>query len=327
MNEQAKDASFVEKRVGLIGPPGSGKSFLFQDIADCVSRGLHGFAQQHRLSVQPAGEYRKFLRRERYQVPEATTDKVDARLELRYLDNGIEYREQVHTRDGPGELYFRNVDEVRPVAQMQSANAATGSDAAANTATLDDMRREWHEWLGAAEGLVLVASPQRITTRSFVSRVTEYVEDFTEEENLSGRRLSELQRIVITVTMFDLLLLPFGTQALNVALQPDAVLQILRTYLTSVSPELGDMVSYLRGQAKKKLDIRVLATSSYGFNLEFGCPNVDPDATPYAPHASQLPRPFDVDAAKRFPYMTADAFVFAATGLENEFLFPLQKVI
>jgi hypothetical protein len=77
----------------------------------------------------------------------------------------------------------------------------------------------------------------------------------------------------------------------------------------------------------RDVDVQFTVTSAYGFTRDFGNPNIDPFAE--SERRFQLS---DEDSLRRAvdeywrPFLTADPFIYAASGIPSGFMFSLDQV-
>jgi hypothetical protein len=133
-----------------------------------------------------------------------------------------------------------------------------------------------------------------------------------------------LERVAIAISMFDLLLLRFGNRSRDIATEPEAVLAILHAHMRPAFDIIKDFRPF--PSQEREIDLRFIATSSYGFHPQLGCANIDAKAEILNPENSRFPVPLTPENV-RYPYMTADPFIFAALGLESPFLFTRDEIL
>lgn len=303
-----------EVHVGLTGPVMSGKSNLFVDIERCIDLGFHGFPHWRRLAIETDRNYRALIRQNHGSIPASTRTATDIRFDLKFRadpHSAIEESLVVHVRDAPGEAMFPRSSAAR---QVQSDKDRLGS--------LNEQKERLDEWFAKAAGIVLVVSVLGAGAYSGFAELVGKVEDFFQKAG--EPEFEKLERVVVAISMFDLLMLRFGPRALDVATDPEAVLAILNAHMRPAFDVLKDFRPF--GQAGRRIDLRFLATSSFGFHTAFGCPNVETANTKFDPKEEQYPEPLHPEK-RRYPYMTADPFVFAAVGMNSPFLFTRDEIL
>ena len=288
--------------VALSGRTKSGKTNMFYDFADSLTAGTHGYAQWRAMKIDLNREHMIRVRKSREaKRTDSTRVATDTLFDLSFRKDqrsADRYSCSIHVRDSPGGAAY-------PVGELDAAMAAE--------------KIKYDDWLKQSVGIVLVVSALESFKLNGESGLVDSVELFF--DNAGKAEFQNLKRLVFVVSMFDLLLLKFGRMARIVAANPQAVLDILHAHLFPVR-RLIENFKPAPGQ-RNQLDLRFLATSSYGFVPEFGCPNVDVDSAELDPALESYPEPL----ADRSPYMVADPFVFAATGLENQFLFKREEIL
>ncbi|WP_420409233.1 hypothetical protein [Hoeflea sp.] len=300
--------------VGLTGPVRSGKTNLFVDFAKCVELNFHGFQQLHNIEIETDRANRRLLRSYYRNLPDATESVTDIRFNLNIslpeangTEPGAPLEEKqftIHVRDAPGEAAFPEED-------------LTG-----RTNPHASKLKELDEWFSKAKGIVLVISALNAGTDAGFEALIEKVEDFFER---AGKpEFQNLERVAIAISMFDLLLLRFGNRSRDIATEPEAVLAILHAHLKPAFDIIKDFRPF--PSQERDIDLRFIATSSYGFHPQLGCANIDTKAETLDPGNSRFPVPLTPDNV-RYPYMTADPFIFAALGLDSPFLFTRDEIL
>ncbi|MDF1610331.1 hypothetical protein PZ897_19290 [Hoeflea sp. YIM 152468] len=303
-----------EIHVGLTGPVRSGKTNLFVDFAKCVELNFHGFRQLHDIKIETDRINRRLLRSYYRNLPEATESVTDIRFDLEVdlpapegaaPGNGLQNRQfTIHVRDAPGEAAFPNTE------LSGTANPHV------------EKTRELDEWFSKAKGIVLVISVLNAGTDAGFEALIDKVEDFFER---AGKpEFQNLERVAIAISMFDLLLLRFGNRSRDIATEPEAVLAILHAHMRPAFDMIKDFRPF--PSQERDIDLRFIATSSYGFHPQLGCANIDATAEILDPGNSRFPVPLTPDNV-RYPYMTADPFIFAALGLDSPFLFTRDEIL
>lgn len=300
--------------VGLTGPVRSGKTNLFIDFAKCIELNFHGFQQLHNIEIETDRVNRRLLRSYYRNLPDATESVTDIRFNLNVslpdpdgpqLAGQLEDKQFIiHVRDAPGEAAFPGPEVVG------KANPHASK------------LKELDEWFSKAKGIVLVISALNAGTDAGFEALIEKVEDFFER---AGKpEFEHLERVAIAISMFDLLLLRFGNRSRDIATEPEAVLAILHAHMRPAFDIIKDFRPF--PSQEREIDLRFIATSSYGFHPQLGCVNIDTEAETLNPDNSRFPVPLTPENV-RYPYMTADPFIFAALGLESPFLFTRDEIL
>jgi hypothetical protein len=136
-----------------------------------------------------------------------------------------------------------------------------------------------------------------------------------------------LKRLIVVFNKYEHLFTRFGTDAVSVALRPHAALYTVRREFQH--RRWLQRLSQLARSAD--VDLRFTVASSLGFTRSFGAPNVDADATKNASGPMRFRVKTGVTgelAAEPLwrPFMTADPFIFAATGLVNAYMFTVEDL-
>lgn len=300
--------------VGLTGPVRSGKTNLFVDFAKCVELNFHGFQQLHNIKIETDRANRRLLRNYYRSLPDATESVTDIRFNLNvslpdqeghHLGGHLEDKHfTIHVRDAPGEAAF------------------PGPEMPGKTNPHASKTKELDEWFSKAKGIVLVISALNAGTVTGFEELIEKVEDFLER---AGKpEFEHLERVAIAISMFDLLLLRFGNRSRDIATEPEAVLAILHAHLRPAFDIIKDFRPF--PVQERQIDLRFIATSSYGFHPQLGCANIDAKVETLNPDNSRFPIPLTPENV-RYPYMTADPFIFAALGLESPFLYTRDEIL
>lgn len=291
--------------MGLTGPVRSGKTLLLYDVQRSLEMGRHGFPQWRDIKIDTGRDYRSRVRKFHGEVPGATVATIDIEFDLifRPAPDSLEPQAvSVHVRDAPGKAAF------------------PGDDAPAEE--LAKHREGLDEWFAKATGIILVISVLGAGTYRGFGELVEKVEEFFQK---AGKpQFERLQRIVVAISMFDLLMLRFGPRAFDVASDPEAVLRILHAHVRPAREVVKDFRPF--GRQGANVELRFLATSSFGFHPGFGCPNVEVEGSLLDPAAARYPDPLKPEQL-RYPYMTADPFVFASLGIDGPFLFTRDEMI
>lgn len=172
---------------------------------------------------------------------------------------------------------------------------------------------EFEKFRDKSNGAVFMIGALDLFEPEKVATVIAEISGFLEMSDKGKNR-----NVVIAVTMFELLLMPFGSYAAQFAASPRQMARMLKNVL-------GYSVGLKGLLLETNLDIRIIPVSSYGFVPGLGSPNVNPEmkrlrngdelaTTPYVEH-------------NYYPFLIADPFIFAATGRPNDYLFKLSDII
>lgn len=289
--------------VVLAGPTKSGKTNLYSDLVRCIQTGTHGYPGSLGLKAEVGLIERRELRMLGGRLDESTNSLEKISFTLGYSNPA---------RQGQAELL--KVHVIDPPGEASIPLAGINNDFSEKKKQLDELTDD-------AVGIVLVISVLDANNPQKFDLLLRYVEDLLLKYAESGS--VGTKRLAIAVSMFDLLMLRFGSKAFDVAVHPDSILLILKEHLQPVHRILRDFS--LPGESPTWLDIRIAAVSSYGFIPEFGCPNLNMRGVPLDKAAHTYPEPLVRET--HYPFLTADPFVFAATGIGNRFLFKLDQIL
>jgi len=303
-------------KVSVVGEPASGKSVALGQLVDATREGTVGYEAGKFKNIWAADRetralVKKFRVKQRADNEGATErahaavfDLTEAAQEPPWplysggAQSQGERSYRIAVLDVPGEI-FRDTEQ-RPKNIAESLE-------------------RFEAWLSQSDGVVFFVPAPHITRAESFEMPSEQLFNILEEKRSGG--LPNLRRMVIAVSMFDTLLMPFADAALDIASQPAKVRAILALCLKEVSTQIREMIANAEACG---LDLRIIATSSYGFEGKFGCPNLDPDRGQMSPTRLDL---FPVATSSIFRYLVPDPFIWAATGADNDFLFPLRELV
>jgi hypothetical protein len=133
----------------------------------------------------------------------------------------------------------------------------------------------------------------------------------------------QLKRISIALNQYERLFTEFGSDAAQIAAVPDVARGVARSRLRDV-PFMERMRDLDRAWGGP-YDIKVIPTSAYGFLPDFGNPNINPDSAPNTPFIAYEASDGGMEF-EQHPFLAADPFVFAASGLENDFMIGIEEI-
>ncbi len=135
-----------------------------------------------------------------------------------------------------------------------------------------------------------------------------------------------LERVVAVFSKYDRLFARCGPESVDIAVRRHAALYAVRRelryrrWLQHLSL-LGRMLD---------TDIRLTVASALGFTRSFGTPNADPNTGRPTSAPARFRTKNDspgLDSAPLWrPFLTADPFIFAATGISNVYMFTFDEV-
>ena len=137
-------------------------------------------------------------------------------------------------------------------------------------------------------------------------------------------RPGKLRRIVIVFTQYERLFVRFGSSAFQFASRQAVARFVVQRFLQR-APWLNNLHTFEAGGQRK---VRFTVTSAFGFVNGHGNPNLNPYREKEMPFLKFDTRANGdrIDRDLWRPFLTADPFIFAATGEESYFTFPYQIV-
>lgn len=304
------------RKVGLIGEKASGKTNLFMDLPYALDQGLHGYPVEEELKIIPDRDTLFKVKDYRRRDPEIGTNQLQRG---RYMLS----RTQVPARQSwTGEPRDRDWKSIE--FELMDAPGETQFPTNSGKDHFPKQREEQNEWLMDAKGLIITLPAFKLVDPEALSKILEYL------MNIDSNRLLGLSRVVVTLTMFDLLMFRFRDRALEFAAIPSFVRDILHAAIDKDT--LDDLRYFQTEHLDRDVEIRFIAISSWGFLPTYGCANLDPngvkpDGTEFGQRLTDIESHHqDPTSAKRYPYMAADPVIYAATGQENPFFFRREQL-
>lgn len=306
----------------LVGPRGGGKSSLLATATDCIVQNAHGYPAELRPSLQP-------ITRAAFHGFDSAASKLDI------LDGMVDDYQKLR-RDfiaggaptEPGRLaeyFFRltlNGAESSPLRE-KAACLLRVVDAAGGVAIPDDsapheapseLREDFASRLQSADAIVLVLPLARIEDAGWIGNLARLV------ERLALAPDQRLKRVVVAFSQYERLFVRLGPSAFTYACDPAVALYALRRSL--LSAPWSDALRALQ----RRVAVRFIALSAYGFVKTFQAPNIDPHAEGERRFRRKTiagPRGF---AEFWRPFLTADPLLYAALDLDNAFLFSFADI-
>jgi hypothetical protein len=183
-----------------------------------------------------------------------------------------------------------------------------------------ESRDAFIDYLVHSEGLVIVLPLYRIRRPRFDQLMDRLIDALTPDDTLPGEA-PRLRRVIIALSQYERLFVQFGNQAAEIASHPHVARQAAASRLRDVP-----WMRRLR-ELRRRYHIKVIVTSAYGFLPDFGNPNLDPDAEPNLPFAIRVDPDNPANSEyERHPFLAADPFIFAASGLDNQFMLDIEEV-
>ena len=307
--------SRLDVKVGLIGEKASGKTNLFMDLPFALDNGLHGYPLSWSLKIQPANSATRLKVKDyRRSDPEVGTSRlVEGQYRL--------HHPAIRHSDETGAL--SKDPTVTTEFELQDAPGETQFPTNSGGNPFPDQRDSQNDWLRDAGALIITLPAFRLFDPGALTSILDYL------SRIEADRLRGLKRVVVAITMFDLLMFRFRDRALELAAIPSFVREILKV---AISDDTLDHLKYFEIDHLTGVDIRFIAVSSWGFIPNYGCSNLDPNGV--KPDGAEFGQRFvdvtsrkdDPKSAKRFPYMAADPMIYAITGFEHRFFFRLEQL-
>jgi hypothetical protein len=332
--------------VCILGPPSGGKTTLLRTMASCLAQEASGYApgyvssfnltevqeREFNEGVQEAD--RRIIKRPtggRYAGEEAQFHAREAQIE--------HWGQEVSPRasDGPADYHFLLEWALGPLSHSDSGQKVAERvwmqivDAAGDLSTwsrpppedwtpqLDDLE----DRLRVTDAVLIVVPLDSHGADLWATHLHEVI------DKLVGIPADErtLKRLIVVFSKYEYMFTRFGTDAASVALRPHAALYTIRREFQH--RRWLQRLSQLALGAD--VDLRFTVASSLGFVRLFGAPNVDADTSENA----SSPMRFRVKTGSTGelvadplwrPFITADPFIFAATGLANAYTFTAEDV-
>lgn len=332
--------------VTLLGPSNAGKTTLLRTMASCLAQEASGYApgyvssfnltelQEHEFNegFQDAG--RRIIKRPaggRYASEEAQFHAREAQIE--------HWGQEVSPRasDGPSDYYFllewspgpfsdSEPDQPLPEPALMHVVDAAGDLSTWSRPPPEDWGQQLDELedrLRVTDAALVVVPLDSHGTDLWANHLYEVIDKLV---RISGEE-RPLKRLIVVFSKYEQMFARFGTDAVSIALRPHAALYTVRRELQH--RRWLQRLSQLARSAD--VDLRFTVASSLGFIRQYGTPNVDADASKNA----SRPMRFRVKAGTTGelvadplwrPFMSADPFIFAATGLANAYTFTAQEI-
>jgi hypothetical protein len=336
-----------EIRIGLIGPNKAGKTSMFQTLHESLDHSRHGFPKGTEPQIRRTAEATPI---EGLSL-EAIFDQIivgegsdgsdgEAGKVLAGEITGTK-PEEIVTRHFS--LSYRDRRRERRTIQLAITDAAGEHSFGKNlqNATFKQYRSELNRELAKCHGFVVVVPFSNATDASFVRQLESWL---TALDAIAARQQKDgaaptQRRLVIALTRYDTLLTDFGSEALNLAADPGIATDIINRLVRVTTNGIGykNNIAKFDESAGGRFQIAFVPTSSFGFVPGFGCVNLDPDVPQEdamsAINTGSSPEPFKkvsiptYPGQHMFPFLTADPFIFAATGLDNPFIVPLDLAL
>ncbi|WP_156295401.1 hypothetical protein [Methylobacterium aquaticum] len=339
-------ASPDEIRIGLVGPKSAGKSNIFETFHEALDRGRHGFPGIFNPIVEVSSGPRK--------DGSSNGDRTDEKIWILNGGNGDssdKHSSALHTEidatlptDVVTRHYTLSFHESggpldRTVLKMAITDAAgehTFNRGPHDPTHHADRRRLVAE-LSQCKGFVVVVPFSDADDPDFIAQLDRLLKAFdTNDASPPAGPAAAPRPVVIALTRYDALFTEFGCEAFRIAVDP----RVVTAVINRVVEKRGHGASFERTIAKYDVSeggrykIVFVPTSSFGFLPDFGCVNLDPDVSPEevagqvlsgnSPSSFKVPLPA-YRKQRHFPFLNADPFVYAATGLANPYFVSIAR--
>jgi energy-coupling factor transporter ATP-binding protein EcfA2 len=306
----------------LVGPRGAGKSSLLATATDCIVQNAHGYPIELRPTLQA-------ISRAAFHGFDSSASKLDILDGL--ADDYQKLRRDFAAGGAPTEptrlyeYYFRlTLNGDAPPALREAAPYllriidASGAVAVPDDASVaeapHDLREDFASKLQSADAIVLVLPLVRFEDGAWIGNLARLVERLA----LSPENRS--RRVVVAFSQYERLFVRLGPSAFTYACDPAVALHALRRALQGAP--WSDALRAL----ERRVAVRFIALSSYGFVKTFQNPNIDPHGDGerrFRRKGIAGPRAF---AEFWRPFLTADPFLYAALDLDNAFFFSFADI-
>lgn len=287
-----------EQKISIIGLVASGKTMALQNLCAAVNDKRHGFLPAQISGIKASGRETKALIRTGWNGrPDSTDTLTKWKFELTTKDEGgNKTPTTISLLDVPGEDFQNVAEDPHDKERAQ----------------------DYSQWLNESVGAVVLISSVSTLKQEGFSDLLNTLDTII--DIVTNNPESKFERLVVAISMFELFLLPFGDMALDMATHPETVRVILRQHLKSVEEQLREFRDFDDGN--RHLQFAVFST--FGFVPSIGCPNVSADSTDLIIEEKPVAGP--IKDKRYFPFLVADPFIFAATGLKSDFLFSWEQI-
>jgi hypothetical protein len=332
-------------RIAYLGPSMGGKSMLLTSITDCTALELHGYPPalaprivrvdpEAREETRVPGQggvddllerYKKIITRPR-DVRAFISDVdhtrggagISATNVVQELFGRLTYEQDDGTRtklfhvfDSPGERFFER-----------------GHGGEVDEEVADEQKREILRHLSQAEALVVAVAFSQLSNAAVSDGLNAILTFLAEERH--GPMREKGFRVVIALTRYDALFLRFGSLAFAAASEPDVAAMAIGKALRPCREAYEALRKLDISDPDGCFDIRLAPTSAFGFLPRFGCPNIDPSVRDEPQVRRGLSPNLFLDEGRArtvFPFLTADPFIFAVTGIASDFFVRLPDAL
>jgi hypothetical protein len=342
----------------LLGPGTSGKSQLLAAMVNAVKHGQYGYWASFRLKMDFVNEKQREAaangtlpqmillgRRDDSIYGGRVTDAAKGELagtastRLESYEFTFSYRAKVQGDTQPFEDFtgsLKVIDaaggHIFPEAAIDAEESGEGEAA----------RRGLAEQVFQSTGLVIVQPFHRLQHERNLEGMQRLVDALAAASaaasNGASARPLPLRHVVIALHQYERLFMNFGAEAAELAFDPEIARRVIERAVVGL--EWFEPLRRLDRTSDGPFDIRFIPTSAYGFLPGFGNPNIDPRVVGNDPFKKerwdpQADQP-ESEAAEQdapagdnefHPFLAADPFVFAATGIGNDYMFGMNDLV
>jgi hypothetical protein len=305
----------------LVGPKRSGKSSLLATAPDSIVQGAHGYPPDLRPAMQAISQSEfdpLALPSTKFGLLESPADNYQ-KLRRSFVES-----DKPHDQPTPAEHFFRLT--LNGASPQKGACLLRVVDADGDVAVPPDNAQSEPDYgqreffaarLSSAEAIIVAAPLLRVEDCGWVLNMARFFDQLAQSPNRN------LRRVVVAFTQYERLFTNLGPSAFTYACDPAVALYVIRKYLVT-----ANWVASLRSleSGRANIDVRFGVTSAFGFTKRFQNPNLDPHQK-----GDRRFRRVSVSGPRSLnefwrPFLTADPFLFAATGLGNAFTFAFGQI-
>jgi len=297
----------------MVGAKSSGKTVALAQLLDAVRNNASGYTPDLFENPMPMTINTEDMidqgRLLNVNLPGGTIDALEARYGLNVsvpLNGVAPTSEEFAILDVPGEIFRRSGTGKTSDLDNQSPESIAA-------------REEYESWIEESVGIVFFVPATGFANNALFTMPRQELSAILKAKDEG--KCPNLERLIIAITMFDVLLLHLGDIALDVAIRPDSVKEILKLCLRRVKLQAQDMMSKA---GFNQLEIKITPISAFGFNREFGCANVDPNELEKDQSGIRMKHQHN---GETLPYLVGDPFLWAAFEHETPFMFDLKEIV
>lgn len=336
MKPETRMTATSKVTISLIGPYQSGKTIILPSLVKALDNDGHGYPQKMGMKLKVVDDEMDGL---------SPQQRFVNRLERGSRFENFENKAAALKPDGETlateatsldtlDTFLFELTYQSPKSKLPERCEFSVMDAAGETIfplrdsgeTKFGKRQEVVQTLADSTGVVILFTFSQLRKKHYR---TQLVTLFSDLVAISSR----LERVVIALNKYDLLFMDCANDSwLCAGGDPHIAGNIMRRFVREHG-NLKKLLDYDKSRGGP-LDIRFVPTSSFGFLPSFGCPNVmardlqalqnDFDLSPFLDEERAGE---SVEYVEYHPFLTADPFIFAATGLSNPFIFPIADIL